>query len=213
VLFTACSRVMGKVADSISKIEETFEGSKQFNALHIHEVFKDKKMNYANPHDGGVGISQNDPAVVAGMRLDLSGEDWYVFNDNYGTSEEKSFVAYFKGWVQQLRGKYDKVFLVRNERQLALYSFSDGERFEPDYVLFLHKKENDGYEQMQIFIEPKGAHLIAEDKWKEDFLLELEANAVPVVRFKDDNEYRIWGFHFYNHEQRSAEFEADMRRL
>lgn len=26
-----------------------------------------------------------------------------------------------------------------------------GERFEPDYALFLQKKETDGYEQMQIF--------------------------------------------------------------
>ena len=27
---------------------------------------------------------------------------------------------------------------------------------------------------MQVFIEPKGTHLIAEGKWKEDFLLEIE---------------------------------------
>ena len=30
-----------------------------------------------------------------------------------------------------------KVFLVRNERQLHIYSFDGGERFEPDYLLFL----------------------------------------------------------------------------
>ena len=29
------------------------------------------------------------------------------------------------------------MFLVRNERQLHIYSFDGGERFEPDYLLFL----------------------------------------------------------------------------
>ncbi len=37
-----------------------------------------------------------------------------------------------------------------------------------------------GYEQLQVFIEPKGTHLIAEGKWKEDFLLEIEDKAVAT---------------------------------
>lgn len=61
--------------------------------------------------------------------MDLSKEDWFVFEDNYGTSEEKAFVAYFKEYVKDLKIKYDKVYLVRNERQLAIYSFNGGERF------------------------------------------------------------------------------------
>jgi type III restriction enzyme len=87
---------------------------------------------------------------------------------------------------------------VRNERQAVIYSFDGGERFEPDFVLFLQKKNGTGYEQFQIFIEPKGTHLIASDKWKEDFLLQLEAQASAVKTFADDNNYRIRGFAFYN---------------
>ena len=55
-----------------------------------------------------------------------------------------------------------------------------------------------GYEQLQVFIEPKGTHLIAEGKWKEDFLLEIEDKAVATKIFVDDNKYKIWGFHFFN---------------
>lgn len=40
----------------------------------------------------------------------------------------------------------------------------------PDYLLFLHLPKQDGYEQLQIFIEPKGTHLVDKDSWKEDFL-------------------------------------------
>ncbi|MEG1523355.1 MAG: hypothetical protein RR455_12980, partial [Bacteroidales bacterium] len=151
-----------------------------------------------DPHDGGVGISQNDHTVPNDWKLDLSNEDWFVFEDNFGTSEEKAFVAYFKTHIDRLKMEYDKVYLVRNERQFAIYSFVAGERFEPDYVLFLRKNKTDGFEQMQIFVEPKGTHLLQQDSWKQDFLLALEEKAVPITEFVDDNEYKIWGFHFFN---------------
>ena len=213
VLHKACLMALSKIADSISSIRDTYEGTKKFSPKYIHEIFKDKICYYTSPHDGGVGISQNDRSVPPDMKLDLSQEDWFAFEDNFGTSEEKIFVKYFKDHIDELRKKYDKVYLVRNERQLQIYSFSDGERFEPDYVLFLQANKTDSFEQFQIFIEPKGSHLIAEDKWKEDFLLELEKEAIPVVRFVDDNEYRIWGFHFFNRECRMREIDADFSRL
>ena len=213
IFYEACVDVLKKIAASISDIEETYEGSKTFTAKYIREVFKDKRANYTNPKNGGSGISQNDNTVPMAWKLDLSKEDWFVFEDNYGTSEEKAFVAYFKKYVDKLKSKYDKVYLIRNERQLAIYSFDGGERFEPDYLLFLHSSKTDGYEQLQIFIEPKGGHLIQNDGWKEDFLLQLESNAIPIIKFADDNNYKIWGFHFFNRDLRSKEFDEDMNRL
>ena len=133
--------------------------------------------------------------------------------DNFGTSEEKAFVAYFKSYVPQLKAKYDKVYLLRNERQLHIYSFEGGERFEPDYLLFLHSPKNEGYEQLQVFIEPKGTHLVETDKWKEDFLLEIEGTAIPRKVYVDDNDYKIWGFHFFNQDLRAAEFTSDFEKM
>lgn len=213
ILYVACVNVLKKIATSISNIEETYEGSKTFMAKYIREVFKDKRVNYTNPTDGGLGVSQNDNTVPMAWKLDLSKEDWFVFEDNYGTSEEKAFIAYFKQYVDKLKAKYDKVYLIRNERQLAIYSFDGGERFEPDYLLFLHSPKVNGYEQLQIFIEPKGTHFVKNDSWKEDFLLQLESNAIPIVKFADDNNYRIWGFHFFNRDLRRKEFDEDMNRL
>lgn len=213
ILYAACLNMLGKVSDSVSKIEETYEGTKEFRAENIRDIFKNKKCNYTVMHDGGIGYSQNDSTVNVGIRLDLSQEDWFAFEDNFGTSEEKAFVAYFKGFVPQLKAKYDKVYLLRNERQMHLYSFVGGERFEPDYLLFLHSPIADGYEQLQIFIEPKGTHLVEGDKWKEDFLLELEGQAIPKKTYVDDNKYKIWGFHFFNRDVRSTEFANDINRI
>lgn len=213
ILLTACANVLEKVAKSVSEIEVTYEGTTEFKPIRIHDMFKDKKCNYTDVTEGGKGVSQNDMSVPSARKIDLSKEDWFAFEDNFGTSEEKAFVAYFKGFVPSLKAKYDKVFLVRNERQLHIFSFDGGERFEPDYLLFLHKNNSDGYEQLQVFIEPKGTHLVENDKWKEDFLLELENKAVAKRIFVDDNEYKIWGFHFFNTDVRMSDFADDMSRL
>lgn len=213
ILYLSCIDVLEKVANSISNIKETYEGTREFYAKHIHEVFKNKKCLYTAPHDGGLGVSQNDSSVPVEWKINLANEEWFVYEDNYGTSEEKAFVAYFKSYVNTLKEKYSKVFLVRNERQLAIYSFDGGERFEPDYLLFLCKSNGIGYEQLQIFIEPKGTHLLEKDKWKENFLLDIESKSIPVIKFADDNKYRIWGFHFFNKEEKMQDFEGDMKRI
>ncbi len=212
-LYAAVSYVLGKIAGSISGIEETYRGTKEFRARNIRDVFHNKTVNYTDPHDGGVGISQNDPSVKSNWKIDLSAEDWFAYTDNFGTSEEKAFVAYFRGYVDDLKKIYSRIYLVRNEREFHIYSFEDGERFEPDYVLFLQKEKVDGYEQLQIFIEPKGTQLLKKDSWKEKFLLQLQNEAVPVTVFVDDNDYKIWGFHFFNQDYRIKEFDSEFAAL
>lgn len=212
-LYAAVFYVLGKIAGSISGIEETYIGTKEFRARNIRDVFQNKIVNYTDPHDGGIGVSQNDPSVKSDWKIDLSTEDWFAYTDNFGTSEEKAFVAYFRGYVNDLRKTYSRVYLVRNEREFHIYSFEDGERFEPDYVLFLQKMKADGYEQLQIFIEPKGTHLLDADSWKEKFLLQLRDEAVPVTVFVDDNDYKIWGFHFFNQDHCMKELDSEFAAL
>lgn len=213
VLYSAVFYVLGKIANSISDIQEVYSGTKEFRPKNVRDVFRNKTVNYTNPHDGGIGISQNDPSVNGEWKIDLSNEEWFAYTDNFGTSEEKAFVAYFKRYVADLKKNYNKVYLVRNEREFHIYSFDDGERFEPDYVLFLQKEKTDGFEQIQIFVEPKGTQLLEKDAWKEKFLLQLIDEAVPVKKFVDDNDYKIWGLHFFNLENRMPSFDKDFQTL
>jgi type III restriction enzyme len=212
-LFEACFNVLSKIGNEISAIKTAYKGTYEFTDSKFYEVFQNKTLYITDPQGDGVGISQNSPTLSPDLKIDLSNKEWFVFNDNYGTSEEKAFVKYFSTLVDDLKKNYDKVYLVRNERQLALYSFDAGERFEPDYLLFLRKKHSSGYDQYQIFVEPKGDHLLAEDKWKEDFLLQIEKHGIPKKTFVDDNKYHVWGFPFFNRTMRGKEYTAAFEKL
>lgn len=205
--------VAEKISNSISDTEETFEGTKEFKPRKICEVFRDKTVSYTAPHGDGQGVSQSHGAISEHLKVNLPDEDWFVFTDNFGTSEEKEFVAYFKDHVQDLKNKYEKVYLIRNERQLKLFSFNGGERFEPDYVLIMTKQNGNITDQYQIFIEPKGSHLIQKDSWKETFLLEIKSSGIPVKTLVDDNNYKIIGFPFFNRAERQSQFNEAMNNL
>ena len=41
----------------------------------------------------------------------------------------------------------------------------------------------------------------------------MRDEAVPVSIFKDDNDYRIWGIHFFNRNERIREFSDDLKEI
>lgn len=197
-LCAATEAAFARIAAAVEQMGPEYEGTKEFKGRRLREVITDKKCSFTDIETltGGLGVSQKDADKWA---LDLTREDWFAFEDNFGTTEEKSFVLHFKQKiVEKLKKRFAKVWLVRNERQLCIYSFKDGRRFEPDYILFLkRRKDSRKTEQIQVFVEPKGGHLIETDKWKEEFLLEL-AKEGRVVFDEKDADYRIVGCHFYN---------------
>ena len=95
--------------------------------------------------------------------LNLTNKPWHVFNDCFGTSEEKCFVKYIDKVYDKLRKKYDEIYLIRNERFFKIYTFKEGRPIEPDYVLFLQKKNSSQSLYYQIFVEPKGNYLKEKD--------------------------------------------------
>ena len=124
-----------------------------------------------------------------------------------------AFCKLCKEYIEKLLEEYQTVYLVRNERHFHIYSFDGGERFEPDFVLFLQKEKGGKIEQSQIFLEPKGTHLIEKDQWKEDFLLAIEDKATCRKGLTDPLDYNLKSFHFFNRDERAAEFKEDMESL
>ena len=145
------------------------------------------------------------------LRLDLTTADWYIYDDNFGTSEEKYLIKYIEEIMPKLREKYSDVYLVRNYKELKVYAFDDGRATEPDFVLFLRcEGEEELYDNIQIFIEPKGEHLRAVDKWKENFELSIHDNA--TIQFKTSNDkFSIWGMPFFTNSKR-FEFENAIKK-
>lgn len=159
-----------------------FEGS-DYITDYVHNVFKDKEIKVPKDSEranGQEGLVKDEP--------------WYVFNANYGTSEEKSFVSMFAQRFKILKENFKNIYLIRNERELKIFD-KLGRAFEPDFILFC--KQNKGKElTYQVFIEPKGAHLMANDKWKEDFLKDIR-DEKTVIKI-DTDKYLITGVPFYN---------------
>jgi len=198
----ACIDVLKIVSDFINKIEVTYKGTTQFIAKPICKTFSDKVRNYTKEkgdESWGNGISQNSNLVDERYKMDLSDKEWYVYNDNCGTSEEKKFVKYFSTIIENLKKEFSEVYLIRNELEVAIFDFDTGSKFEPDFVLFLRKKKNDGkYASINVFVEPKGEHLLQHDDWKNKFMLELHNKGIPTTKFVEDEEYIIWGTPLYN---------------
>ena len=184
------------ICKHINEIKTEYEGREEFKPYEIKNIIKDKTIYLSSVNNEGKGESQIETSNNE-LKLDLSMENWYVYNDNYGTTEEKKFVKYFKNEIKpKLDEKNFEYYVIRNERfsELALYSFDKGERFEPDYLLFIKNKNNDNKsEEYQIYAEPKGEQLLLKDKWKEGFLLEIEEKQKTMK-----NNHKIIGLPFFN---------------
>jgi type III restriction enzyme len=152
----AVNKLLTSIEDDIKSNLTEFEGS-EYISEYVHKVFGDKE------------IKVNKNSERSDGQFDVVSEpDWYVYNANYGTSEEKKFVEMFSRRFEHLEKKFENIYLIRNERELKIYD-GLGRAFEPDFLLFCKEKDGDEH-TFQVFIEPKGAHLIANDKWKEEFL-------------------------------------------
>jgi len=207
-------KILTKIAEQLNVNRVDYQGTTEFTPKTINELYeKDKILNIAN--DGltkqEFGIAQSE-TTNSELSLDLSKRDWFVFNENYGTEEEKYFVRYLDTMIDDLQKKYDDVYLLRNEKHFKLYTFDDGRAFEPDFLLLLTKKEQDLELTYQVFIEPKGGHLVENDAWKEDFLLGLKANH-HIDQVWQGKEFIAWGLPFYNHQARKAEFVPAFEKL
>lgn len=208
IIFAAVKHALEKVSSHVMTIKPEYIGSKEFEPKQLSSVLRDKKISLAAVEaNGGKGNSQNTCSNEQ-YRLDLSNENWYVFNDNYGTSEEKLFIKYFKSHIEpKLQEKDLEYYVIRNERipELAIYSFEAGERFEPDFLLFVRKQRDEGNMTYQGYIEPKGNQLLENDAWKEQFSLQIKDMHSVTGLFS--KEYKIIGFPFFNNENRIGEFE------
>ena len=183
----AVQGLLKTIKSELKSNEIKYEGS-DYICKYVHEVFSDYKE---------LKIPEDDERLNGQEDL-VANKSWYVYNANYGTSEEKNFVELFARIYEHLEKKFQKIYLIRNERELKIVD-QLGRAFEPDFILFCKQKENEKKElTYQVFIEPKGKHLSPQDKWKEEFLENIY-DEKKTIETESDN-YIITGVPFYNHE-------------
>ncbi|MCD6590340.1 MAG: type III deoxyribonuclease, partial [Candidatus Aenigmarchaeota archaeon] len=212
-----CLNVLLQLEKEILDEYVEYKGTEIFVPIEIKKVVKDKqlKINVGDYGDQEYGVPMSN-ARHTELQLNLADKDWYIYDENYGTYEEKSFVKFIDGVINELRQKYSEVYLLRNASLFKIYRFSDGRAMEPDFVLFLKKEDPSEIEQYQLFIEPKGEHLIKTDQWKEDFLKEIENKykiEIKTTLFGENEKYRLIGLPFYNEGRKSNFIEIFKQKL
>ncbi len=185
----AASGLLNQIESEVRAQITEFEGSKEFRRNWVRDVFKDKVLKF----DANNPRAEDD----AQFKHFVSSRDWFATDTLFGTSEERAFVHMLDRLIDDLRRRYDEIYLLRNEGHFAIYNFSDGSAFQPDFALFLREK-NGEMSVYQLFVEPKGAHLQERDRWKEEFLAEITSRFEGKRLEFNDKKYRLIGVPFYN---------------
>jgi len=176
-------------------------GSKKFRPVSLSVVFSKEKNIYLmsfpveDPVTGEKVFMSNDERAKAQsdhdnpeLQYDIKSANWYAYDENYGTSEEKRFVKYVASQIDDLRTKYleAEIYIIRNELDYWLYSPQDGRKFSPDYMLIVNDVKT-GNMYCQCLIEPKGGHLLEQDAWKEEALISLADDCEVTFAAEDDD--------------------------
>lgn len=196
------SDVLSFLENRIKENYSEYEGSEKFEPREIKQIFKKEHSFYISDEDNEKVKKQKE----FNNSIDLLNKEWNAYEDNYGTSEEKYFAEEINNMMDDLKNKFKDIHLLRNELFFKIYNFSDGQAFQPDFVLFMKKKNGEEI-NYQLFIEPKGDKLIFEkdEIKKEKFLLEIEKK-FKVDKIWESKKLRIIGMPFYNRNYREKEF-------
>lgn len=214
-------KLLHSIEKDIIATEEQYFGSKKFEKYKIKDLFEDsilRKYTINHQSQAEFGISQKSQTETKYFE-DLDSLDWYAYDDNFGTSEEKLLIRLIKDLMAELEEKWTDIYLLRNEKAVKIFSFDKGQAFEPDFLMFANDKET-GNISWQVFIEPKGSQFLDADNtfnnskegWKQKFLLQI--SELDTARtLVDDEHYRIIGLPFFNELVSKDEVREALRNL
>lgn len=206
---TIAIEVLSAIDKEVLSNNSEYQGTKEFHPHKISDMFKEVVEFQTTSKDEKSNGMLGHPIY----NLDLRDKEWYAHEENYGTGQEKSLVRFIHSCIEELKSAYESVHLIRNERSFKIYSFSEGAAFEPDFVMFLTKKNGEVATTHQLFIEPKGEHLIGNDdsNMKSKFLAEIESLYEIHVKF-ENKDFKLVGLPFYNDVVNMPKFKEECER-
>ena len=193
-----CLKILEMVEKHLNESDTPFIGTKEFAPKKLWEIFGIPKQKWVKKDDVKTTIATQN--------------DWYVMDNFAGTSLEEELIQFISERLGDLKSKYD-VRLIRNEEVFKLNNFADGEGFMPDFILLLKDKQTSSsngvndFLHYQIFIEPKGEHLVENDLWKAAFLEAITAEyGKDKILQKDTPHYRLIGLPFFTDNKKNRQF-------
>ena len=210
------------ISENKLKYEDIKEEDKlQMVLIFLDGVFNELKENIYpykgsefEPYSFESIFSEPKTKVIEEGNLDDSianENEWYVLDGFAGTDQEKALIAFIKQSFDDLLEKYNEIYLLRNEEVYKIHDFKDGNGFQPDFILFLKNRQEEGL-YYQVFIEPKGRQFEGYDAtfqhgkeaWKESFLEEISRKYGFGTLLKAENkQYKLIGLPFFNKDNNS----------
>ena len=156
-------------------------------------------------------------------------DSFFIYDNLYvDTSLEIDLYNQFKGFYETtLTNEYEEVVLIRNHLEICFYTFKEGAKFYPDFILILQSKEGE-VKTYQVILEAKGEQLSTNDnsKVKASFLQDLQAlqdiqdinkknkskNKGITFNNKSPKEIKIIGMDFFI-EKNNAYFDSLEKKL
>ena len=72
-----------------------YTGTKVFGPYFIKDMAVDKNYSFIDPSSTENAEANGDPAQT-NIYLNIKEKDWYIYEENYGTAEEKQFIVFIK---------------------------------------------------------------------------------------------------------------------
>ena len=214
-------QLLYSIEKDIVPTEERFYGSANFESVPVREVFEENILRKYTVNVNGNAESGRSQKTKSETEIfeNIDQLDWYAYDDNFGTSEEKYLVRAIRELMNDLQEKWSDIYLLRNEKAVKIYSFDEGRAFEPDFILLANDKKV-GNTSWQIFIEPKGSQFLdsnntfknSKEGWKEKFLLQITERD-EARTLLDDERYRIVGLPFFNNEMSREVVNSNLKDL
>lgn len=181
-----------------------YYGTKEFYPNKIKNIFGKSKLKRV--YDKNLIIEESDMAkkefyaqnvLIADSKLEI----------DFATKQIEEVIEYLKN-----RG-YENIYLFRNDQDLAIYNFEDGQAFYPDFILICEYKSK--FMHYQIFIEPKGEYIkySPKEEAKEKLLLSLEKEALlEKDSFKfDTDKYILFGMRFFTDKDNPKDWNNELK--
>lgn len=147
------------------------------------ELLKEKRINFVIS-DFSAHKLENTGArkITRSVKGNISTYEWLYYDKYFSDSNlEIEFLDFIEANKDKIDNKFSEWIIMRNEgyEEFKIYDNRKGEAtyglgFEPDFIFFgkLKDEVNKKYLSTELIMESKGEHLIKEDKWKEDLILD-----------------------------------------
>ncbi|WP_049386876.1 DEAD/DEAH box helicase family protein [Staphylococcus epidermidis] len=187
-------RKLSVLNDYLSKLETKIKnnylkvkGTTIFEGFKLSELIDDYVVEVNNVNRNVTDLEDQKRPKNMGQH------DWYIYDKAIVNGLESDLIDLIKNMMEDLQNKYEEVYLIRNERKIKFREINGVRGFMPDFLLYLKDNEY----TYQVFVEPKGQHLLLNDKWKEQFMLSLNKRDDIEVLAEDEN-VRLVGLCFYS---------------